>query len=153
MVGCLACCEVLCLTLVGRVHSFRCRGDASLGAGLLGMKSRAVSLLCCCGSWLGSGGGASLGGRLLGMRSSALANVHSLQCRGDTSCGVRMLGMHACVMSLLCRYGAWLGSGDDASLGARLLGMRSSALAYVHNVCGMYCRGDGCFGAGLIGMW
>ena len=50
---------------------------------------------------LGSGGGgdASLGARLLGMRSSALANVHCLQCRGVASCGVRMLGMHACEMS------------------------------------------------------
>jgi len=58
---------------------------------------------------LGGGGDASLGARLLGMRSSALANAHSMQCRGDASCGVRMLGMHACAMSLLCRYGAWLG--------------------------------------------
>jgi len=106
-----------------KVHSLQCRGDASLGAGLLGMKSRAVPLLCRYGAWLGSGGDACFGARLLGMRSSALAYVHSLQCRGDASFGVRMHGMHACAMSLLCRYGAWLGSGGDACFGARLLGM------------------------------
>ena len=83
------------------------------------------------------------------MRSSILANVQSMQCRGDASCGVRMLGMHACAMSLLCRYGAWLGSGGDASLGARLLGMRSSVLANVHS---MQCRGDASCGVRMLDM-
>jgi len=116
---------------------------------MLGMHACAMSLLCRYGAWLGSGGDASLGARLLGMRSSTLANAHCLQCRGDTSCGVSMLGMHACAMSLLCRYGAWLGSGGDASLGARLLGMRSSALANAH--C-LQCRGDTSCGVSMHGM-
>ena len=44
VVGCLACGELLCLTLIGRVRSLRCqcldcRGDAWFGTGLLGVKS------------------------------------------------------------------------------------------------------------------
>ena len=38
VVGCLACCEVQCHTLVGRVRGLQCRCDASLSARLLGMR-------------------------------------------------------------------------------------------------------------------
>jgi len=37
VVGCLACGELLCLTLIGRVRSLRCRFVASLGARMLGV--------------------------------------------------------------------------------------------------------------------
>jgi len=86
---------------------------------------------------------------LLGMRSSALANVHCLQCRGDTSCGVRTLGMHACLYFVAVVLG--LGGGSDASLGARLLGMRStgSVLANAHY---MQCRGGTSCSARMLGM-
>jgi len=84
---------------------------------------------------LGSGGGgdASLGARLLGMRStgSVLANMHHVTCHRYFFRRMRLNAWHACVRALLCRYGAWIGSGGDASLGARLLGLRSSALAHI----------------------
>jgi len=58
--------------------------------------------------------------------------------------------MHACAMSLLCRYGAWLGNGGDARFGARLLGMCYSVLA---NVRSLRCRGDASCGVRMLGMW
>ena len=57
--------------------------------------------------------------------------------------------MKSRAVPLLCCYGAWLGSGGDASLRARLLGMRFSALAYVHS---LQCRGDASCGVRMLGM-
>ena len=77
------------------------------------------------------------------------AMVPGLGGRSDASFGARLLGMNSSALSLRCCYGAWLGSGGDASLGARLLGMRSSVLANAHS---LQCRGDASCGVRMLGM-